>query len=414
MGGREQTKLRARDPPGPLLPCYKRGQDAFETAEAAAARAALANDDMVVDTIKRFWSNFSLSPHNEASHDEYVRVQLLITRYTLGVFECSAAIEAAEAAWQRDSKHADGATFAAFKAFLFGIADRWTDVIDAAAYAGFINTMLQRLLEAEPPSTGRLMAYRMIQIHAGVEDTVDVPEESAAASWALLEDIYPYFLYDDEQWAVATAAMPSLAEYEGLSAREVEDAIDALKDADTTSGDRICPSFASRMEGVSLLHQRATGTSVAMLQELPKGAPRLSASLTLARIGEVSAAASGAFSGFTVPALGGGDRRYNKDAADKYDRFEEAAVAPPKVWVLGKVGGPELAAALADALGLIDVSTASAVAYCMDQGIDLGIEQPAAEISAEELELINSVFSAESTAKDDDGKVAAAEVTTTP
>ena len=64
--------------------------------------------------------------------------------------------------------------------------------------------------------------------------------------------------------------MPSLAEYEGLSAREVEDAIDALKDADTTSGDRICPSFASRMEGVSLLHQRATGTSVAMLQELPK------------------------------------------------------------------------------------------------------------------------------------------------
>ena len=55
-----------------------------------------------------------------------------------------------------------------------------------------------------------------------------------------------------------------------------------------------------------------------------------------------------------------------------------------------------------------------AVAYCMEQGIDLGIEQPAAEISAEELELINSVFSAESTAKDDDGKVAAAEVTTTP
>ena len=37
----------------------------------------------------------------------------------------------------------------------------------------------------------------------------------------------------------------------------------------------------------------------------------------------------------------------------------EKEKAPPKVWVLGKVGGPELAAALADALGLIDVSTAS-------------------------------------------------------
>ena len=54
------------------------------------------------------------------------------------------------------------------------------------------------------------------------QDTVDVPECPEAAKWTMLEDVYPYFLYDDTEWARATAVMPSLAEYESLSAREVE------------------------------------------------------------------------------------------------------------------------------------------------------------------------------------------------
>jgi hypothetical protein len=142
MGGREQTKLRGRSSAA-MNPSFRRGNPAFHTPEALTARAALEYDDMVVEVIKRFWSNFNLSPHNEASHDEYVRVQLLITRSLVGVFELSAAADAAEVTWAAHSKHADGATFEAFKKFIFGLADRFTESIDAKTYATWINTLLQ-------------------------------------------------------------------------------------------------------------------------------------------------------------------------------------------------------------------------------------------------------------------------------
>jgi hypothetical protein len=136
----------------------------------------------------------------------------------------------------------------------------------------------------------------------------------------------------------------------------VEEATDEMGGS---SDERICPSFKTQMECASLLHLRATGASVETIMQLPKGAPRLTVSLSLARIGEVSSAASGPFSGFTAPALGGGDRVYDPNVADAYNPAAEPGVAPPKIWLLGKVGAPELAASLAGKLGLVDVSVAS-------------------------------------------------------
>ena len=266
----------------------------------------------------------------------------------------------------------------------------------------------QRLLEQDPPKTGRLMAYRMMTVQAGVEDVVDVPECSDASGWTMLEDVYPTFLYDDAEWAKATQIMPSLAENESLSAREVEE---ALSELGSSNGDRICPSFKTQMECASLLHLRATGASVEMIQQLPKGAPRLTVSLSLARIGEVSSAAAGPFSGFTAPALGGGDRAYDPNASDAYNSAAEPGVAPPKIWLLGKVGAPELAASLAAKLGLVDVSVASALEYCIAQGIETGVELPstdATELPEEELALIKSVFDSEGLAKDEDTGACAA------
>lgn len=60
-------------------------QPAFHTPEALQQRAALEHDDMVVEVIQRFWGNFELSAHNEAGHDEYVRVLLLIMRSVMCV-----------------------------------------------------------------------------------------------------------------------------------------------------------------------------------------------------------------------------------------------------------------------------------------------------------------------------------------
>ena len=250
-----------------------------------------------------------------------------------------------------------------------------------------------------------------MSVHAGVEDTVEVPECPEAAKWTMLEDVYPYFLYDDAEWDRATAVMPSLGEYESLSAREVEESLDSLKAGD--GDERICPSFATKMGCASMLQVKATGATVEMLMNLPKGAPRLTASLSLARVGEVSASASGPFSGFTNPALGGGDRTYDINADDKYNVDDEAGVAPPKIWVLAKVGGAELASSLADKLGLVDVSVTSSVEYCLAQGIDIGLPAPAAEteLPEEELKLITSVFKKEDLAKDEGtGACAAADL----
>ena len=60
-------------------------QPSFHTPEALQQRAALEYDDVVVEAIQKFWGNFELSAHNEAGHDEYVRVMLLIMRSVMCV-----------------------------------------------------------------------------------------------------------------------------------------------------------------------------------------------------------------------------------------------------------------------------------------------------------------------------------------
>ena len=214
MGGRDPAKLRKpkAGTSEALAPCYRRGNPAFETEEALAAREALKMDNAVVEATKRFWEHFQLTPHNEAEHLEYVRVVMLMVRSLVAVFESSDAVEFAEACWERDSKHADGATFKAFHSFMFELADGWTDSVDAMAYAAFISNMQQRITQPFNPKTERLLAYKMVQVVAGVEDVVDVPSCATAASWADIAEVFPAFLYNDALWGEACVAIRALSE----------------------------------------------------------------------------------------------------------------------------------------------------------------------------------------------------------
>ena len=154
FGGREPTKLR-RGPKGDGLgPSYLAADAAMETEHALAARKSLASDPAVTGVIKKvkphphlpappcahrrcaaqFWENFNLGDNDkldprEAGHAEYVRVRLLITKALVPVFETSDALKAAEAGWQADSMDSDGAIYNAFAAFLFEVADKWTNTV---------------------------------------------------------------------------------------------------------------------------------------------------------------------------------------------------------------------------------------------------------------------------------------------
>jgi hypothetical protein len=224
MGGRQATKLRKSSARSAALPpCFLRGDPAFLTPEMTAARAALKHDPQVVEVIQTFWMNFALSPHNEAGREEYCRVYMLIARSMLAVFDTSDACDAAEAAYRAHSAHADGVTFAAFHSFLFGLADVWTADVSAAAYASFISRLLVRVTSPTNPPVPRLMAYRMSQVVAGVEDTTatsEVPACPEAANWADLENVYPMFLFGARARVPSSlSAPPSRAAWPQLGSR---------------------------------------------------------------------------------------------------------------------------------------------------------------------------------------------------
>lgn len=66
---------------------------------------------------------------------------------------------------------------------LLSQADKYTDSMQATAYANFINDLLQRVSAPVDPPTERLAAYEMLAKLAGVEDFGDLPDPDAG-NWA--------------------------------------------------------------------------------------------------------------------------------------------------------------------------------------------------------------------------------------
>jgi hypothetical protein len=212
--------------------------------------------------------------------------------------------------------------------------------------------------------------------------------------------------------------MPSLNQYAQLCQADIDAAVSAKGKDLRTDGPWQCPgSIKTPMDAAATIHRRQSGLGVAALLSLPKGSPRVAASLVLARMGEVGGDGGGTASGFTDPTLGGGDRAYDPTAADAYDASAEAEAAPPQLWVLGHEGTAELGAALAEKLSLVQVSTQAALHWCIEGSpgaIDVGVEPcpTAADIALgeEELAAVHALFEDETLAKDEEGTALVSDV----
>jgi hypothetical protein len=242
--------------------------------------------------------------------------------------------------------------------------------------------MYQRVTSPWAPAAERLAGYNMLQAAAGVEDVEEIPSCDEASSWAEPQEVYPGFLFDDAAWAEAVRLCPALA-----------------SPADTAAEPAALAAAAAAC--------RRLGLGVEQLMDLPKGAPRMACGLALAQLGlaaPLKPVADPSRTGFTAPALGGGEQKYDPHASDYYLQEEQPLAAPPQVWLLGKPGSGvrTLGSKLAEALGAVPVSVKSAMDFCLAQGIDVGIAAPPApELAAAEAEAVSFLFKEEGVAAEE-------------
>uniref|UniRef100_A0A7S3G6Z6 EF-hand domain-containing protein n=1 Tax=Palpitomonas bilix TaxID=652834 RepID=A0A7S3G6Z6_9EUKA len=145
------------------------GNEAFYSDENLNKRMAIRDSWEMVVMVEKWWRFLPKSDSGRIAKQTYISMFMQLTRL-LGVknegkvLTRAELIEAAEQEWMADANDSSEMTYSQFYHCIFELADTWSDSVNAADYASFLERVLRRLkptllfrptakkIEVKPPS----------------------------------------------------------------------------------------------------------------------------------------------------------------------------------------------------------------------------------------------------------------------
>jgi hypothetical protein len=155
-------------------PYWQQGDEALETEEALAIRAALRKDPKVCIELDRFWQVYAKQADGTVGKAEYLKVHAKLSLVLIPDLTYEEAAAAGEEDWATDASGSTSMGREAVFDCLFELADLWCSGISAAEYSSFLRKLFRRVtvrfttsaqgavIEAPPsrPSSHKLHAYQ--------------------------------------------------------------------------------------------------------------------------------------------------------------------------------------------------------------------------------------------------------------
>ena len=141
---------------------WMRGDDAFETPEMKATRAAMRHEPKVAAVLDLWWDTTDLDGNGCIDRDEYVELGKALYRSIIGDGNEEEALKSAIADWEEDSKGHSAMDGDHFKEAIFELADLWTDTLEADEYVAFLEDLLAKM---KKNGLGRGIGY--VHLHRG-------------------------------------------------------------------------------------------------------------------------------------------------------------------------------------------------------------------------------------------------------
>lgn len=145
-----QCKLQAVIPPPrrrnrSRRKSWQAGDSSFDTPEMWAKRLSLRDDPAVTRALNAWWHATDADRSGSIDRDEYIALGKALYRVMINDGDEQAAQSSAESDWESDSRGKEQMGGESFKKAMFQLCDLWTDTLEPAEYASFLDGLLAKL-----------------------------------------------------------------------------------------------------------------------------------------------------------------------------------------------------------------------------------------------------------------------------